>query len=138
MLGWVFDWKGWIIGTAAGSGGSITFLKAAIEGRSPLDVWVLAVVVAAGLAIVAYVTISILEKYRKAKRHEPGSQPSQSVGEFDSDFPDVRVADDQVAWGLFGAPHHDKLLPLLERGKIDAWGRLGSGGPPLTLIPANQ
>ena len=40
--------------------------------------------------------------------------------------------------GLFGRPQCDKLLPLLALGKIKAWGRLGSGGPPLTLIPATQ
>lgn len=58
--------------------------------------------------------------------------------EFASDIPDVRIADNSIAWKLFETADRDKLLPLLERGKIDAWGRLGHGHPPLTLIPADQ
>jgi hypothetical protein len=39
LLGFFFDWKGWIAAAVGGSGGAITFLKAAIDGHSPLDVW---------------------------------------------------------------------------------------------------
>jgi hypothetical protein len=67
LLGYVFDWKGWIAGTVAGGGGATTFLKAAIDGRSPLDVWVLAVVVMAALAVLMYFSISALAKLRKPK-----------------------------------------------------------------------
>src|SRR5258706_4627198 len=45
----------------------MTFLKAAIDGRSPLDVWVLAIVVVAALAVLIYFSISALEKFRKPK-----------------------------------------------------------------------
>jgi hypothetical protein len=34
LLGYIFDWKGWIAGVVAGGGGGMTFLKAAIDGRS--------------------------------------------------------------------------------------------------------
>src|SRR5713226_9675932 len=36
-------------------GGTLTFVWAAIEGRSPLDVWVLAVVVGAAFAVITFV-----------------------------------------------------------------------------------
>ena len=119
----------------------MTFLKAAIDGRSVLDVWVLAVVVAAALAVAVYFGILILERTLGRKAGEPGSRHEAgetAAGEFSGDIPDVRVADDPVVGALFVAPQHDKLLPLLERGKIDAWGRLGNGRPPLTIIPADQ
>ena len=66
LLGFVFDWKGWIAATLGGGGGAMTFLKAAIDGRSPLDVWVFAVVVMAALVLIVYLSISILEKYKKS------------------------------------------------------------------------
>lgn len=52
--------------------------------------------------------------------------------------PDVRSADDLVVWQLFESPERDKLFPLLEGGKIQAWGRLGNGFPPLMKIPATH
>jgi hypothetical protein len=138
LLGYVFDWKGWVVTILSGGGGVATFLAAAIGGWSPLVVWVFATIVAAALAATTYFIIGILERRDKGKYNEPSPQPSQSVGEFSGDIPDLRVADDTVAWGLFGAPHNDKLLPLLERGKLEAWGRIGNGQRPLTLIPADQ
>jgi hypothetical protein len=99
-------------------------------------VWVLACVVVAALAAFVYFSIVALERFRRPAGSESGW--AGNVGEFGGDIPDVRIADDMVAWSLFAAPHHDKLFPLLERGKIDAWGRLGNGRPPLTIIPADQ
>ncbi|RXH15575.1 hypothetical protein [Bradyrhizobium guangzhouense] len=58
----------------------------------------------------------------------------KGAGEFASDIPDVRIADNSLAWKLFETTDRDKLLPLLERGKIDAWGRLGRGRPPLEHV----
>jgi hypothetical protein len=138
LLGYIFDWKTWIV-TAFGGGGGIATFFAAVGNWSPLLVWVFAAIVAASLAATAYFVIRILET-RREMDDEPRSesQPSQNVGEFDGDIPDVRVADDPVVGALFAAPHHDKLLPLLERGRINAWGRLGNGRPPLTLIPADE
>lgn len=136
-VGWLFDWRKWLWSFVPG-GAAMTFLWAAIEGRSPLDVWIAAVIVMAALAVFVYFLIAILEKI-KAPRAAIATAESRAVpDEFADNIPDVRVADDMVAWGLFAAPHHDKLLPLLERGKIEAWGRLGNGGPPLALIPATQ
>ena len=57
--------------------------------------------------------------------------------EYADAIPNVRVADDVVAWGLFEASERDELIPLLEDGKIKAWGRLGNGHPPLTKIPSD-
>jgi hypothetical protein len=52
-------------------------------------------------------------------------------------IPDLRMADDVAAWGLLESSQRDKLLPLLEGGKIEAWGRLGNGHPPLMKIPSD-
>src|SRR6476646_2113071 len=73
LLGFIFDWKGWIAGAFSGSGGAMIFIKAAIDGRSPLDVWVLALVVVAALVAIVYFSISILEKYKKSGRIDSGA-----------------------------------------------------------------
>ncbi|MDP1864889.1 MAG: hypothetical protein Q8L13_00925 [Bradyrhizobium sp.] len=65
ILGWIFDWKGWVVAIVGGSGGGVTFLTAAIRGRDPLDVWVLALVVAAALMFIVWVIILLLEKRRR-------------------------------------------------------------------------
>jgi hypothetical protein len=46
-------------------GGVGTFVSAAIVGRSPLDVWVMAAVVAASFAVVVFIVIAIFEKLAK-------------------------------------------------------------------------
>jgi len=61
LLGYVFDWKGWITGTL---GSVVTFSWAAIDGRSPLDVWVLTVVVMAALTVGVNFLIPIIEKIK--------------------------------------------------------------------------
>jgi hypothetical protein len=53
------------------------------------------------------------------------------------DVPDIRVADDPGVMSLFESPERDKLLPLLEAGRLQAWGRRGNGFPPLSAIPAD-
>jgi len=67
LLGFIFDWKGWISAAIGGGGGVVTFIKAAVDGRSPLDVWVLALVVIAALMVIVYLAISILEKSKNSK-----------------------------------------------------------------------
>lgn len=130
LLGYVFDWKAYIATIVGGGGGAATFLKAAIDGRSPLVVWVMAVAAAASLAVLVYFMILIWEKIKKPKMDKPHSHVASIDG-----APDVRVADDLIVWGLFESSDRDKLFPLLEDGKIQAWGRLGNGFPPLMKIP---
>jgi len=54
------------------------------------------------------------------------------------DIPDVRIADGPAVRNLFETSERDKLIPLLEAGKIESWGRKGNGFPPLMRIPADQ
>jgi hypothetical protein len=71
--------------------------------------------------------------------------PSLAVGEvahtkedeYADEIPDIRIADDTAASSLFESNERDKLLPLLERGRIEAWGRLGNSHPPLMKIPSD-
>jgi hypothetical protein len=67
VLSFFFDWRGWIAASFGGGGGALTFLSAAVEGRSPLDVWVVAVLVAAALSALVYFLIGIAEKLRNAR-----------------------------------------------------------------------
>ena len=64
LLGLVFDWKAWLSAAVGGGGGAMTFLTAAIQDRSPLDVWIFAIVSSAALMAAVYFAISILEKWK--------------------------------------------------------------------------
>jgi hypothetical protein len=64
LLGFFFDWKTWISTLVGGGGGVVTFTWAAIEGRSPLEVWVLAVTAGAALVALIYYILALLEKFR--------------------------------------------------------------------------
>jgi hypothetical protein len=132
LLDLVFDWRVWLWGVL---GGVVTLFTAAYDGRSVTDVLLAAVL---GLAVFALFAAAVILLWRVKIRSLPVAmaQPVPSRSEFDSEIPDVRVADDPVAWGLFETNDRDKLFPLLEQGKIHAWGRLGNG--PLTKIPADQ
>jgi|SRR5713101_1340778 len=93
LLGFVFDWKAWISAAVGGGGGAVTFLKAAIDGRSPLDVWVLALVVVASLIAIVYFAISILEKSKKSRQE--GNSARDIVGDSATITAPVRPPTDQ-------------------------------------------
>jgi hypothetical protein len=63
-------------------------------------------------------------------------RPEATAVKARNDIPDVRVADEPLVLALFENSERDKLLPLLEAGKIDAWARSGYDSPPLTKIPS--
>src|SRR5262245_58902668 len=50
LLGYIFDWRTWLVAVFSGGGG--TFLWAAVEGRSPVEVWLMALVAIACFAII--------------------------------------------------------------------------------------
>jgi hypothetical protein len=66
----------------------------------------------------------------------PSATPSHL---FSKDIPDLRVADSDLALVLFSSKERDKLLPLLEAGKLSSWARpmhgneLGKDPPPVIL-----
>jgi hypothetical protein len=136
-VGWIFDWRNWLWGLVPGGGG-MTLLWGAIDNhysRSPLDIWVLTVIVMAGLAIFVYVAIFVLEKIRNSKAGRPTASNS-APNEFASDIPDIRIADSPDALSLFDGANGDKLIPLLEGEKIASWGRpRGMGESPLLRVP---
>jgi hypothetical protein len=70
------------------------------------------------------------------KPPEPASIKGEAIDR--DDIPTVRIADDPAVRFLFESSERDKLLPLLEIGKIEAWGRKGNGFPPLIRIPADH
>ena len=79
-MGWIFDWRKWLWGFVP-SGGGMTFLWAAIEGRSPLDVWIAAVVVMAALTVFVYFLIIILEKAKASKMRSKFLSDARPLGE---------------------------------------------------------
>jgi hypothetical protein len=66
-----------------------------------------------------------------SKAPPPQSKEPEDIAD---SYPNLRVADFPRVAELFDG---DKLIPLLEAGKITAWGRRGSGEPPLIKIPGN-
>jgi hypothetical protein len=97
IVSFIFDWRKWLWGLVP-SGGGVTFLWAAVEGRSPLDVWLAAVGVMAGLAFVVFVALKVIETRRnkapaiaRPEAEKPSEKPlilPKSLKElFDSDFP---------------------------------------------------
>ena len=97
-VGWIFDWRKWLWGLVP-SGGGMTFLWAAIENRSPLNVWIAAVVVMAALAIFVYFSIVILEKIRPPNILDP-----------------LFVGGHSTASSLMTSGKVDAILPALEGG----------------------
>ena len=79
LLGFIFDWKGWISGISGGLGGGMTYLWAAIANRDPLDVTVLALVVAACLILIVYFGISLLEKFKRPEKPTNEGVPEQKT-----------------------------------------------------------
>jgi hypothetical protein len=62
IFSFFFDWRTWIAGFIGSGGGTMTFIWAAVDGWSPLVVWVFAIVVTAALATLVYFSIGIAER----------------------------------------------------------------------------
>jgi len=85
------------------------------------------------LILAAIIAIACFEyAFRKTG---PKQRPSRATTEFDGHVPNVRVADTPAVASLFADSDQDKLIPLLEAGKITAWARRGYGKPPLLKLP---
>jgi hypothetical protein len=136
LLGLFVDWKVWLFTT---SGGVLSMFTAAYDGWS-VTVCLLAFVGGLGVfALLAAGTVTLFRTIKLSTHKNANTPNNQAEGEFINDIPDVRIADDLVAWGLFETTKdQDKLIPLLEGGKLQAWGRLGNGHPPPTKIPADN
>jgi hypothetical protein len=124
--------------------GGLGFVGMTFFGATNMD-WsapavVLAALTAGGLVSFIMVGVRLFWRLGPAKAARETSVSNQAeVSEFASDIPDVKIADDPIAWGLFEtSKERDKLIPLLEAGRLIAWGRLGNGNPPPTKIPADQ
>jgi hypothetical protein len=76
ILSLIVDWKAWLLSLLPAGASAMTFLWAAIKGRDPLDVWVAAVVIFAGLFVILYVIVilsrGILNSRHSAKRKLAG------------------------------------------------------------------
>jgi hypothetical protein len=97
-------------------------------GWLPVQIWLL---VLAAVLIVQLFEFAVSEH---SKHQKVTIVPGKPVSSFSDSIPDVRFSDYQACDRLFDGSERDKLLPLLEAGKIDAWGRAGNGFPPLTKI----
>jgi hypothetical protein len=94
--------------------------------------WML--IAALSVVWILYETIAWLRRRQKNKL--PDAPPESR--DYIRYIPDVRVADVPTALHLFDGRDADKLIPLLEAGKITAWARpMGSGEPPLIQVPGD-
>ena len=94
IVSFIFDWRKWLWGLVP-SGGGVTFLWAAIDNRSPLDVWIAAMVVMAALAFVVFVTLKVIEGSKDRAPvaiAKPAASPSgQNLDKFDTGLPHLMV-----------------------------------------------
>jgi hypothetical protein len=104
LLTIVFKWlerihlAAWLVGLA---GSALTFLAAAVEGRNPLDVWVLAVVIAAALTIVAHGLITL---WRSLRLGRPVAA-SNDASERHRGGPVYWTLTQSLSWIGFGEPY---------------------------------
>jgi hypothetical protein len=124
--------------------GGLAFVGMTFFGATNME-WsapsvMLAALAAGGIVSFIMVAVRLFLRLGPAKAaKETGVSNQARVSDLASDIPDVRIADDPVAWGLFEtSKERDKLIPLLEAGRLISWGRLGNGNPPPTKIPADQ
>jgi hypothetical protein len=130
----LFDWRTYVLPIL---GAAVTFLKAAIDGRDPLDVWVLAVVVAAGLAIVVAVGVALWQAFWPHRSNAVAQRAP--ISEHDRWHPNVRIADNPaIHESLLKGPDREKFLGLLSAGKLWAWGRHMRGHSGFSRIPADM
>lgn len=111
-------------------------VRRTVDTQHPsLPYWASGLLIIAGLPI--YALPAVAKRVRERSSKNAAKQPEAAAAI--EGVPDVRVADDLVVWHLFesASPERDKLYPLLEEDKIQAWGRLGNGHPPLMKIPAS-
>jgi hypothetical protein len=80
LLDFIFDWRK-ALWALVPSGGAMTFLWAAIEGRSPLDVWVLAALVMGGLAAFVYFALLAWERTRRRRIKAKPSGDGRALNE---------------------------------------------------------
>jgi hypothetical protein len=81
---------------------------------------------ALGTALLVTGWMMMIIRHREA-RHQSMSAPVIGLSE---DIPDLRVADSDLAIALFESKERDKLLPLLEGGKLSSWARPMRGNKP--------
>jgi hypothetical protein len=81
LLGYIFDWRHWLWGLVPG-GSVLTFLWAAIEGRSPLDVWIAAAMVAASLAVTVAAMIWVADKHHGRAKPSTARSPSSLMEDY--------------------------------------------------------
>jgi hypothetical protein len=79
LLGLVFDWKTWLATFfGVGGGGLLTFLWAAIDGWSPLNVWLASLFAAAAGTTFVYFLLTIIEKRKNSPKVRTEAQaPAQ-------------------------------------------------------------
>jgi hypothetical protein len=66
LVGLFFDWRAWLLAAiGGGSGGVMTFFWSAVDGRSPLDVWLMSLIAAACIAIIIIAVMAIVLAFRK-------------------------------------------------------------------------
>jgi hypothetical protein len=93
----------------------------------------------AGVAII-YIAFCFFWDRRNGSQRKTNSPPTEpSSPLFPADIleavPDLRISDEPTVIVLFETAERDRLLPLLELGKLSSWARpMSPGEPPLTSL----
>jgi hypothetical protein len=123
MLGWVFDWKTWLF---SAMGGGVTLLWAAIDGRSSLDVWLLALMATACMIIIISGVAALWQRVAyvggervTARTHFTAPSANQAQVTALTTGPDWPIHD------LFTHINPD-LLVRVDDGVGDSWDEIGN------------
>src|ERR1035437_2465984 len=100
------------------------------SGWLPFWAWLL---ILAAILVAAMLEYSV-RKTRPDRNPNVGKEIALSADLVES-IPNLRVADSPAAIALFDGHERDKIVPLLEAGKLTAWARgMGTGEPPLLKL----
>jgi hypothetical protein len=138
LLSLLWDWKAWLVG---GAGGVVTFLASAVRDRDPLDVWVLALLAMAAVAVIVHFL-----RFRPMLATEPEAGgprfgvhglPERSADHLSND--PTAVAAPDIVWDFDGDGRTNFLgLGGLDTGEprisaFQAFGENRSGEPILSV-----
>jgi hypothetical protein len=96
LAGGFFDWRTWVISLG---GSAVTFLWATIQGRDPLSVWIAAVVVFAGIALICMAAgLFLAGKPERVPAHEAAVDNWKGLLEAIDEFADKSLLKTRDKW----------------------------------------
>jgi hypothetical protein len=144
LLGLIFDWRTWLAGIF--SGGGMTFLWAAIEGWSPLQVYLMAIFASACFVIIIAGVVAAVKTIRRAAfeivydQNDPNCvQPIANsatrfsvqlhmLAKHSIDGPNVRAQENEFTVRMFADRHREVTGKPYVSGPLQLYIDLSSRG----------